>query len=219
MLLSTGSDMWAISGWVVGVVGLLVALLAWLRPRAVTRRLGWWSETEEVVHEDFGGGISITVDGDTVTTLSQTRVSLVNRGGEAILGEELLATSSTPEGNLCLELSGATKVLRCRFPQSVPSHILPLAELDGATCLLTWQILEPGDSLELALIHAGEGSTSASLTGHVANGRIKNIQVERDDFMRTTLGIIVDSLPLVGTFRTVGAALLLVRRLQLPPGD
>jgi hypothetical protein len=209
-------DFWAVSGWVVGVIGLGIGMVAWLRPRRIRRQLGWWFESEEVVRDDFAGGISISVDGVVVTRLSQTTVTFINRGDEAIRQDEVVATSSTPASELSITIPNSGQLLRYRFDVADYPHVLPRGRLEGDACFVSWQILEPGDVLNVALLHAGNASAVPVVNGHIADGRIRNVQAERDELAHTIVDLIGStslSLTSVGSATSVLRVLNRARRV------
>ena len=119
------------------------------------RQLGWRFGTDEIVRDDFGGGITINVDGQVTSRLSQTRITLINRGGEALSKEDLLATAVSPAGWMTVSLQPATQILRHRFELGDRAYILPNGHIQADTCRVTWQVLEAGDLFEIVLLHGG----------------------------------------------------------------
>lgn len=191
-MIVASADFWAVSGWVTGILGVLLAVLAWLRPRRVKRQLAWWFSTDEIVRDDFGGGITINVDGQVTSLLSQTRITLINRGGEALSGEDLLATAVSPAGWMTVSLRPATQILRHRFELGDLAYILPNGQIQGDTCRVSWQVLEAGDSFEIVLLHSGDAGVTPVLATHIMNGRMRNIQAEKDEVVTILTDALAD---------------------------
>lgn len=153
-----------------------MAVYFWLRPRNPKRSLEFKSHASAVVmvklgSEGFAAGVpprlSLTYDGERVHRCSVTSLELVNTGHTAILAEEVRSPISVSMDAKRLLGEPELASSSARIDES-----LVTGDSDaGFTFDISFNYLEPGDSITLDLVHDGPANPFAEVRGDIVGIR------------------------------------------------
>lgn len=167
----------------VSVVSLVVtiwALLMTYRPRPVVPQVSYFTENIALVDPKVhASGIKVLDAANNVLATATMTTLIVRNTGRAVLkGEELVAgRPDFPEGLvLSFAKSPPPRVLRASIESEDAPYIAAQASvvvINGQQhVLVEFSLLEPGDEVQVAVLHDGESDDEAELVTHLPGGSI-----------------------------------------------
>ena len=156
----------------------IIGVLLYLATRRV-QDPSWARRSNNVLRDHVSRieGVNITFDGQSVSSLTISRIVLWNRGRDAI-------SSSDITEPIKLVAVGDIEILETRILQVTrPANLFELSDTRGGTeCEVSFHYLGHGDGAVIQVIHTGVSSRNLDMTGQFKNaGRVtrRNISVPR----------------------------------------
>lgn len=163
-----------VAGFVVGILGLLVAVFTWLLSRRY-KRMYFMVRSFNLVNKKRSTvpSLSVSFSGRPVDALTISKVAIWNSGTDAILNRDIPSSE-----RIRIQCVNGADILECSIIQvSSPSCNCRIDGLSNNSQALLFDFLDPDDGLVLQVAHTGSSSRNIVIKGQIiGNGRIMEKQ-------------------------------------------
>lgn len=193
---------WAsIAGAVLGLAGLGAAYYFWRRPRKPARRLTWTTSASTVIEPQYPD-IEVRVGGTKVSRVTLTRIVLYNAGQAALRTVDF--APDDPPVRIALVGSPDPHILRLVDVRASAKYTrLEVAHSDTEV-LVRFSLIEPGDAIEVGLLHTGSTDAAVEVEARVIEGKVAH-STSAGAPVRSQVSRLLATVTAVGIVATLGA--------------
>lgn len=165
MLFLTTLDFWSVGGFLIGILSLIIAIVFYFRGK-IKKTLKYEITTTELITNDMANipGISITLEGKSVYSVSSSIIKFTNVGNQTIVMEDFAKLSP-------LQLSAKNQfysVGESRIAVDNPNTAPVLYQTSENTVEIKFDFLRSKQSFAVLLVHDG----ALSVQGELKVGKI-----------------------------------------------
>ena len=148
-------------GVIVGAAALVFTVLSYLSRRGLARLEYVVTMTRRILPGRVADDLDVTHHGVEVADPALSVVRIVNTGDRAIRREDF-------ETDLTVTYDGVRELVSASWSATRPDDLRPGIGIEGNRVLISPQVINPGDMLELQVLSAGPPS-AVSVAGRVAD--------------------------------------------------